>query len=142
MPGMVLKIVDFGLVVLIWMTQLVVYPSFTYFSKNDLIAWHGKYTTAVSLVVMPLMLGQVTLHAYGLVNDFSWIRAVAAVLIGMCWINTFFFAVPLHNQIGAEHQVMEAAHRLVRFNWYRTCMWTLVFLLSLFNGTRNQSLFY
>ena len=33
-------IIDFGAVVLIWMVQLVVYPSFTYFQKKELMDWH------------------------------------------------------------------------------------------------------
>ncbi|MEM9895807.1 MAG: hypothetical protein AAF789_05515 [Bacteroidota bacterium] len=125
-----IKIVDFGLVILIWMTQLVVYPSFTYFQSEDLIAWHSKYTTAISVIVMPLMLTQVALHGYFLLTDYHLLRLIAATLIGLVWINTFFFAVPLHNQIGASINVQEAAQSLVKVNWYRTILWTLVFLLS------------
>lgn len=129
--------VDFGLVVLIWLTQLVVYPSFTYFSEDDLVSWHSRYTTAVSIVVMPLMLSQVALHGWGLVQDFTWIRLVAGVLIGLAWINTFFFAVPLHNQIAANQQVAEAARGLVSVNWPRTVLWSLVFLLSVLERVRS-----
>ena len=89
------SIVDFGLVVLIWMTQLVVYPSFTYFSENDLINWHSRYTTAISLIVMPLMLAQVAIHGFALFQNFTWLGFFVAVLIGLVWVNTFFFAVPL-----------------------------------------------
>ena len=124
-------IVDFGLVILIWMTQLVVYPSFTHYAANDLIGWHGRYTTAISIIVMPLMLLQVGLHGWQLINDFSWIGLGAVVLIGLAWANTFFFAVPLHNQIAAERNVLEAAASLVRVNWFRTVVWSLVFLLGL-----------
>jgi len=124
-------IVDFGLVVLVWMTQLVVYPSFTYFSENDLISWHSRYTTAVSIVVMPLMLSQVALHGWYLYQEFSGIKLFAAVMIGLIWVNTFFFAVPLHNQIASEKDVLEAASGLVKVNWYRTVLWSMVFLLGL-----------
>lgn len=124
-------LVDFGLVVLIWMIQLVVYPSFTYYAEADLVNWHTKYTTAISIIVMPLMLSQVGLHGLGLMNDFNWLKLICAVLIGLTWVNTFFFAVPLHNQIAANQNVLEAAHGLVRVNWYRTGLWSLVFLLSI-----------
>lgn len=124
-------IVDFGLVVLIWMTQLVVYPSFTYFSENDLINWHARYTTAVSILVMQLMLGQIAIHGWLLQRDFSWIGLLALVLVGLAWVNTFFFAVPLHNQIASEKNVLEAASSLVKVNWYRTVLWSVVFLLGL-----------
>ena len=130
-------IVDFGLVVLIWMTQLVVYPSFTYFSENDLVNWHTRYTAAVSIVVMPLMLSQVALHGLGLVQDFTWIKVAAAVLIGLAWVNTFFYAVPLHNQIAAQQDVALASKGLVSVNWFRTVLWSLVFLLTVLEKARS-----
>ena len=130
-------IVDFGLVVLIWMTQLVVYPSFTYFSENDLVSWHTRYTTAVSIVVMPLMMSQVALHGLGLVQDFAWIKVGAAVLIGLAWVNTFFYAVPLHNQIAAQQDVALASKGLVSVNWIRTVLWSLVFLLTVLEKARS-----
>ena len=126
------KLVDFGLVVLIWMTQLIVYPSFSYYSEAQLLAWHPKYTMAISVIVMPLMLLQVGLYGYDLLVDFKILTLIGAVLIGLCWVNTFFFAVPLHNKIGAGQEVLEAARSLVQVNWYRTVLWTLVFLLGLF----------
>ncbi|WP_421765027.1 hypothetical protein [Ekhidna sp.] len=125
-------IIDFGLVILIWMTQLVVYPSFTYFAENDLFRWHSKYTTAVSIIVMPLMLGQLGIHGYSLYNEFSWLKSIALLLIVLTWINTFFFAVPLHNNIGEGKEVLTAAKSLVNVNWYRTVLWTGIFLLSLY----------
>ena len=130
-------IVDFGLVVLIWMTQLVVYPSFTYFSENDLVNWHTRYTAAVSIMVMPLMLSQVALHGLGLVQDFAWIKVGAAVLIGLAWVNTFFYAVPLHNQIAAQQDVALASKGLVSVNWIRTVLWSLVFLLTVLEKVRS-----
>lgn len=130
-------IVDFGLVILIWMTQLVVYPSFTFFDENDLVDWHGRYTTAISVIVMPLMLSQVALHGFALFQGFSWLGVFVAILIALIWINTFLFAVPLHNQITAQNNIHDAAVELVRINWYRTVLWTLVFLLSLYDLSRN-----
>ncbi|MEM6643379.1 MAG: hypothetical protein AAF616_10395 [Bacteroidota bacterium] len=123
-------IVDFGLVILIWITQLIVYPSFTYYSEEQLIQWHPRYTTAISIIVMPLMLGQVGIHGWFLWNSFSWSGLATAILIGLAWANTFFFAVPLHNQIAAKQEVLEAASGLVRVNWYRTVLWSLVFLIG------------
>lgn len=125
------SIIDFGLVVLIWMTQLVVYPSFTHFSEGDLINWHSKYTSAVSIIVMPLMIGQLVVHGVSIYEQFSVVKLLALILIGFAWINTFFYAVPLHNQIAQGENEAEAANALVRVNWYRTVGWTAVFLLGM-----------
>lgn len=125
-------LIDFGLVILIWMTQLVVYPSFTYFSSEDLFRWHEKYTTAISVIVMPLMMGQLGLHSYYLSQQFTWLKTAAFILILLAWVNTFFYAVPLHNKIGAKREILESAHGLVAINWYRTILWTMVFAISIF----------
>lgn len=131
-------LIDFGLVILIWMTQLIVYPSFTYFSEQDLTNWHPKYTTAVSIIVMPLMLGQVLLHTYGMANEFSWLKTIAFGLVLLTWVNTFFFAVPLHNQIAAENDILAAARGLARVNWYRTALWSVIFILTLYDYLKTQ----
>ncbi|MFT7429007.1 MAG: hypothetical protein ACI9IZ_001504, partial [Nonlabens sp.] len=33
-------LVDFGLVVLIWIVQLIIYPSFLYYGSKTLNKWH------------------------------------------------------------------------------------------------------
>ncbi len=130
-------LIDFGLVILIWMTQLVVYPGFTHFEEANLINWHQRYTTAISIIVMPLMLGQVAIHALGLFHEFNWLKLLVVFLIGLAWINTFFFAVPLHNKIGIGEEVLASARELVRINWFRTGIWSAVFLLSLVDYLRS-----
>lgn len=130
-------LIDFGVVILIWMTQLVVYPSFTYFNAKDLVRWHEKYTTAVSFIVMPLMLGQLVVHSYGLAVTFTWFRAIAYVLVLLAWVNTFFYAVPLHNRISVGKDVRESARHLVVVNGYRTALWSLVFLIGLFEYLKS-----
>lgn len=129
---MLLSLIDFGLVILVWMTQLVVYPSFTYFSPGDLLLWHRRYTTYISFLVIPLMLAQLLTHGVGLWQHFSLPRLLAAILIGLIWVNTFGYAVPLHNKISAGTDVASSAKQLVAINWYRTVLWTVVFLLGIF----------
>ena len=128
---MLLPIVDFGLVVLIWMTQLIVYPNFTFMREVDLIQWHRKYTTSITIVVMPLMLAQVGLHLFTLITDFNVLRVIAALLIVAIWINTFFKMVPIHNKIAQGIERSENVHKLVAANWFRTVSWSLVFILDL-----------
>lgn len=139
---MVLRLVDFGLVVLIWITQLVVYPSFTYYSEDNLISWHAKYTTMISMIVMPLMLSQVVLHGLGIFFDFNWVRLLALALIVCAWYYTFLVAVPLHGKIGAGTDVLVQAHKLVAINWYRTIFWTVVAILGFIRPVKTESLFY
>ncbi|MFT7231252.1 MAG: hypothetical protein ACI8TA_000458 [Cyclobacteriaceae bacterium] len=132
-----LLIVDFGLVILIWMTQLIIYPSFKYYDELQLVNWHQKYTVAISFIVMPLMLMQVALHGYQLYTAFNWLTVLAVLLIILTWLNTFAVAVPLHNQITTNTNPLTAAEKLVNINWYRTIMWSLVFLIGLINNFKT-----
>ena len=62
---------DFGLLVLIWLVQLVIYPSFLYYEQDNLKRWHEKYTQKITYVVLPLMMGQLIITTIHLFNDFS-----------------------------------------------------------------------
>ena len=123
---------DFGIVVLIWMTQLIVYPSFTQFNPTDLQQWHASYTIRISILVMPLMFGQLGFHIYHLTQNTGLLPIIALVLIGLAWANTFLFAVPLHNQIGSGIEIVESAQKLVSVNAWRTGFWSIVFLIDLY----------
>ncbi len=128
---------DFGLVILIWMTQLIVYPSFSEFSTSELLNWHPVYTIRITIIVMPLMFGQVGMHILGLVREVSIWKIISFVLVILAWGNTFFFAVPLHNQIAAGVDVIGAAEQLVRINAYRTAFWTAVFGIDVYLAMRK-----
>ncbi|WP_296620815.1 hypothetical protein [Marivirga sp.] len=121
---------DFGLLILIWLVQLIIYPSFTYMEKVNLMAWHPKYTTMISIVVMPLMLFQIGSTFYLTYTDFNYIFLVQSVLIILLWISTFTQAVPLHNQINSGFEIKKAADNLVQVNWKRTIMWTVIVILN------------
>lgn len=51
-------LLDFGLVVLIWIVQLVIYPSLCYYQDKDLAKWHKIYTQRIGVIVGPLMIAQ------------------------------------------------------------------------------------
>ena len=123
---------DFGLFVLIWMTQLIVYPSFTQFDPVDLQTWHSSYTLRISILVMPLMVGQLVVHIHQLSRDYSLIPSVALVCILLAWVNTFLYAVPLHNQIASGVDISIAAEKLVSVNAWRTWCWSFVFFIDVF----------
>ena len=113
-------LIDTGLFILIWIVQLVIYPSFLYYSAQDLDRWHAAYTQRISIIVMPLMLGQVIVYGYGLLMDYRSVDIFLCVLIAFNWLVTFLWAVPLHNNIQQSENSIQARHKLVRVNWLRT----------------------
>ena len=121
---------DFGLVVLIWLVQLIIYPSFRYLDRQKLVFWHSKYSTRISLVVMPLMLGQLLITVLQL-NEGSVISYIIALLVLMVWILTFLYFVPLHGKFSRNEINERSLDGLVNVNWWRTLFWTAIFLLAL-----------
>jgi hypothetical protein len=125
-------LVDFGMVVVLWLVQLVIYPSFLSCEAARLVDWHRTYTSRVAWVIIPIMFTQLPLAAW-----LTWQQPEAANLSALaallaCWGLTFGVSVPLHRKIDAGDASTLTVERLIRTNWPRTFLWTLVFLLGLF----------
>lgn len=124
-------LIDFGLVILIWMIQLMVYPSFKYCSKEELQKWHKKYTFRIACMVIPLMFGQLFIYGYQVFKYQSAYHILGLAIVILLWIITFRTFVPLHNTISNHEQTNETLVNLVRKNWDRTGLWTVLCVLSI-----------
>jgi hypothetical protein len=124
-------LVDVGLVVLIWMVQLIVYPSFTYYNPKNLIEWHQKYTTGIAVVVIPLMVTQLVLAVVAVFYQPNFTAIFTLLIVLFLWIFTFLSFAPLHFKIseGTHHQKL--LQLLIRRNWIRTFVWSGLFLFHL-----------
>ncbi len=122
---------DFGLVVLIWMVQLLIYPSFKYYQKQDLLVWHKLYMPRIACVVIPLMFGQLGLAVTQVVLNPSILNSTSLLLVIIIWIHTFIYFAPAHQKISNANFEDLQLSKLVHLNWWRTTIWTFVFLLSL-----------
>ena len=122
---------DVGLLVLIWMVQLIVYPSFLYYTPEQLVSWHARYVKQISLIVIPLMFGQTLVTAYQLYQTQSVYTIGSGVLVLLTWILTFYLFVPRHNTISNTSYTGKTLVELVSLNWSRTVIWTLIFLWTL-----------
>ncbi|MEM6525904.1 MAG: hypothetical protein AAF693_19040 [Bacteroidota bacterium] len=135
-------IIDFGLVILIWLVQLIIYPSFQYIDKAQISEWHSKYTVLITIVVMPLMFGQVAFHILSLFKKVDTLGVVQAALIAVVWAITFLKAVPLHNRIQSGVNFEESVSSLIQWNWPRTIIWTLIFCISFWQYKVTNSSLY
>lgn len=126
------SLVDFGMCVVLWLVQLVIYPSFLRFESSELIAWHKAYTFRVSFVILPLMFGQLALSISSVVGDASILEWIAFAFVLVCWILTFFVSVPLHRKIEQNDITRETRQKLITTNWPRTILWSVIFGLGLF----------
>lgn len=116
--------------VLIWLIQLVVYPSFHPIADAKFVDWHSRYTARISFIVMPLMLVQALVSGYLLiVNGFRLVYVAQAALIAAAWAVTFFISVPCHNALAINKDESQI-QKLVSTNWIRTAFWTLIAALD------------
>ncbi len=121
---------DFGLLVLIWLVQLTIYPAFRYYSKENLIAWHQEYTFGISIVVIPLMFGQLITAGLQLFSERSLFTIGSIILITLVWISTFKQFLPMHISVSSGSATEGLLNQLVSKNWIRTALWTLIFVVS------------
>lgn len=122
---------DSGLLVLIWLVQLVIYPSFKFYEKENLLKWHKQYTTGISCVVIPLMFGQLITAILQCIDRQDFYTIGSMILIVFVWVITFTQFVPIHNKIADAQTDKTLLIRLVQRNWYRTALWSIIFLSTL-----------
>jgi len=122
---------DIGLLVLIWLVQLIIYPSFLFYERNNLKRWHVNYTKKITYVVLPLMVGQFITAVIVLFNDLSIFTLGSFLIIVSLWMITFLIFVPLHNKISTDLVNRSIINKLVRLNWIRTLLWSGLFISSL-----------
>lgn len=121
---------DFGLLVLIWLVQLVIYPSFRFYQKESLLKWHEQYTVRIAWVVIPLMFGQLIASICQVVEFQNALTMGSLILIVLVWLITFVQFVPMHAKIAAGTSDKALLATLVKRNWLRTLLWTVIFILT------------
>lgn len=128
--------VDFGMLILILLVQLIIYPSFEFSAKESFVQWHERYTGLITFVVLPLMLAQLGLAVAEVIRQRSMATGVCLALIAFCWIVTFTLSVPGHNDLQANGNTPQAVRFLVMTNWLRTIAWTAVSVISIWHFYR------
>ena len=124
-------VLDTALLVLIWMVQLIIYPSFLYYQPQDLVKWHRRYTMGITTIVLPLMLGQLLVSLYQLLQVQNSYTITSCSFVLLLWLATFSIFVPRHNAISKGITSKNLLHNLVHYNWLRTFLWTFLFCYTL-----------
>ena len=122
--------VDSSFLVLIWLVQVIIYPSFSYIDRDKLNFWHQLYTRKILYFVGPLLFIQTGLIGIQILFDPLGYLA-DGVLVSILWVNTFFYAVPIHAAIDRGESIDGNIQKLLRVNRWRSWIWTGLFLLSL-----------
>ena len=116
----------------IWVIQLLHYPSFHFINEKNYIEFQHFHMQRISFIVVPVMLIELAsalLIAYFFESSLTII--LLAFVLGI-WAITFIFFTNMHQKLtnGYDHSIVD---RLVQINWSRTALWSLrlIILLSI-----------
>ena len=123
-------ICDTGLFVLIWIVQLIIYPSFSYYKHDDLFKWHDIYTKRIAVIVIPLMVGQLITSSIQVYSNPYFYTITSSLLVIGVWLSTFLVFVPLHTNLSKREEVELSIKKLKLHNWLRTLLWSLIFIVT------------
>ena len=114
----------------IWVIQLVHYPSFHFIELKQYTAFQRFHMSRISYVVIPAMLTELITLILIIISldQVGPIILASALLLIVIWLMTAVFFSGVHQKLtlGYEQTVV---NRLVKLNWGRTLLWTLRLLL-------------
>lgn len=122
---------DFGLLVLIWIVQVLIYPGFKHLDPAEFIRVHKAYTHIISFFVVPLITAQLLMKSMRVYQEPRAITLASLGLVLLFWIATFFLAFPCYRNLDIRGKDLAIIHKLLRYNWIRTLGWSAVFMLNL-----------
>ncbi len=106
----------------IWLIQLIHYPTFSQINESQFIAFHLRHSTMMSVLVGPVMLAEL-LAVSVLAKNFEVFWLIQGLLTIFLWFLTFFVSVPIHKQL-ERGQKQHLQVQLIKTNWPRTIIWT------------------
>ena len=114
----------------IWVIQLVHYPSFHFIELKQYTAFQRFHMSRISYVVIPAMLTELITLILIIISldQVGPIILASALLLIVIWLMTAVFFSGVHQKLtlGYEQTVV---NKLVKLNWGRTLLWTLRLLL-------------
>jgi hypothetical protein len=109
----------------IWIVQLVHYPSFRYISAQSFAEFSAFHQQMITWVVGPAMVFELITGIYLLTTPLlSPLVVINLLLILAIWASTFFLSVPIHGKLTHAYD-LPLIESLVLTNWPRTLLWSV-----------------
>jgi hypothetical protein len=124
-----LACVDVAMAAVSWLILLCTYPDFARWQAADFARHHENYTQKVGRVVGPLLLLQLSGHAWLVFSAGEGWLSLALILA--CWGLTGFWSVPCHRRLQLEGPGSPALASLVRSHVWRTALWSILAIDSI-----------
>ena len=115
----------------IWVIQLIHYPSFANIVPDQFLQFHSQHTMAMGYLVGPVMVIELAAGAWLLMHKTDVFSVTHFICVIALWALTFFVSVPLHNKLALGHD-LQIIKSLIHTNWPRTILWTSKALLTSF----------
>ena len=114
----------------IWVIQIVHYPSFHFIEKELYTAFQKFHMNKISIIVMPIMLAELITGIMLFLDKTSKspFLTISIIILVLIWLITGVFFTKAHNELIAGYQEL-VVNQLVAMNWIRTLLWTLRLLL-------------
>ena len=114
----------------IWVIQIVHYPSFHFIEKELYTAFQKFHMNKISIIVIPIMLAELITGMMLFLDKSSKspFLIVSFVILILIWLITGVFFSKAHNELMTGYQEL-VVNQLVVMNWIRTLLWTLRLLL-------------
>ena len=114
----------------IWVIQIVHYPSFHFIEKELYTAFQKFHMNKISIIVIPIMLAELITGMILFLdkNSKSPFLIISFVILVLIWLITGVFFSKAHNELMTGYQEL-VVNQLVVMNWIRTLLWTLRLLL-------------
>ena len=110
----------------IWIIQLVHYPSFHFIELKQYTTFQRFHMSRITYVVIPAMLTELfTLILIVISMDqIDTLVLASAILLIFIWLITAVFFSGVHQKLtlGYDQTVVD---KLIKLNWGRTLLWTL-----------------
>ena len=114
----------------IWVIQIVHYPSFHFIEKELYTAFQKFHMNKISIIVIPIMLAELITGMMLFLDKSakSPFLIVSFVILVLIWLITGVFFSKAHNELMTGYQEL-VVNQLVVMNWIRTLLWTFRLLL-------------
>jgi uncharacterized membrane protein len=114
----------------IWVIQIVHYPSFHFIEKELYTAFQKFHMNKISIIVIPIMLAELITGIMLFLDKSSKspFLIISIIILVLIWLITGVFFTKAHNELITGYQEL-VVNQLVVMNWIRTLLWTLKLLL-------------
>ena len=117
--------ISWGLLLLIWVVQLIIYPGLYRIPSRDFASYHRWYVKRISAIVLPLMTLEVIITiGWFMLMNYSIYSSITGFSVIIIWLSTFLLQVPIHKRLQSGKD-NECISRLVSTNWIRTIAWSI-----------------